>query len=231
MLTLRKSSDRGHADHGWLNSYHSFSFADYHDPRFMGYRSLRVINEDWVSPGNGFGMHPHKDMEILTYVVQGQLKHKDSMGHEAVIKEGDVQKITAGTGIMHSEFNPSSKEPVHLLQIWVLPGAKGIKPAYQQESLATWGKEGVHLFASPDGGPGRIKFEQDAYIYHGYLPAGHIHQINMAPGRGGWLQMIKGRMKINGIDVNAGDAVSMEEETLVDCLPVSGAEFLFFDLK
>lgn len=229
MLTLRKSEDRGHAEHGWLKSYHSFSFADYFDPQFMGFRSLRVINEDWVAPSLGFDTHPHRDMEILTYIVEGQLKHKDSMGHEAVIQKGEVQKISAGTGIAHSEYNASAKTPVHLLQIWIVPERKGIKPSYQQ-MLLTDMKEGLQLFASPEGGKGVIKFEQDAYVYRGALASGVQVSHKLKSGRGAWLQMVKGRAAVNKQALEAGDAVAVEGEPEVSITAKQETEFLLFDL-
>ncbi len=229
MLTLRKSTERGHAKHGWLESYHSFSFADYYDPQFMGFRSLRVINEDWVAPSLGFDSHPHRDMEILTYIVEGQLKHKDSMGHEAVIQKGEVQKISAGTGIVHSEFNASAKTTVHLLQIWIVPDRKGIKPSYQQ-MLLTEMKDGLQLFASPQGGEGIIKFEQDAYIYRGYLVADGKASHKLKSGRGAWLQMVKGKASVNKQSLEAGDAVAVEGEPEVSVIAKQETEFLLFDL-
>jgi quercetin 2,3-dioxygenase len=231
MITIRKSQDRGHAQHGWLDSYHTFSFADYFDERFMGFHALRVINDDRVWPSKGFGEHPHKDMEILTYVIDGQLQHKDSMGHEAVIKSGDAQKISAGTGIVHSEFNASKQNPVHFLQIWIVPSQKGIPPSYQQMSLTALNAEGLNLFASPDGGKGTIKIEQDVYIYRGFLlPASRAQQV-INPNRAVWIQMVHGETLVNDQLVKAGDGVALEHEVLVTFEPRENVEFLLFDLK
>ncbi len=219
MITIRKSKERGHAEHGWLESYHSFSFSDYYDPKFMGFRTLRVINEDWVAPAEGFGAHPHKDMEILTYIIEGQLKHKDSMGHESVIKAGDVQKMSAGSGIKHSEFNASDKETVHLLQIWIVPAKTGIQPTYQEKSLED--QEGLQAIP--------ITFEQDVQVYRGQLKesAGHV----LKAGRGAWVQVVKGTMELNGKALEQGDAAAVEEEKELVFTPKGSVEFLLFDLK
>lgn len=233
-LVLRRSNERGHSNHGWLDSYFSFSFADYYDPKHMHFRSLRVINEDVVAPQSGFGKHPHQDMEILTYIVSGELKHADSMGHEAVITAGEVQKISAGTGILHSEMNQSTV-PVHLLQIWILPRDKGIKPSYQQMRISSTGSslpahEGLTLFASFTGGKDIIKFEQDVDVYRGlllqHMPVEHHFKI----GRGGWLQVIKGSIDVHGQILNAGDAVAIENEPSVRIEARENCEFLLFDL-
>jgi quercetin 2,3-dioxygenase len=231
MMILRKSKDRGHADHGWLKSYFSFSFADYYDPKFMGFRTLRVINEDWVAPAQGFGEHPHRDMEILTFIVEGELQHKDSMGHEAVIHKGEVQKISAGTGIAHSEFNASEKDTVHLLQIWILPQTTGIKPSYQQVALKDFNKEGLNLIASGKGGKGIIKFEQDIEVYRGYLSQAGSVIYQLKPSRAAWVQMIEGDLIVNGQVLTAGDGLAIEAEPKLDISSKSPAEFLLFDLK
>lgn len=223
MIVIRKSQDRGHASHGWLDSYHSFSFADYHDPQWMGFRSLRVINEDRVAPAQGFGSHPHRDMEIITYVLSGQLKHKDSMGNEGVIKPGEVQKMSAGTGIVHSEFNASSQEEVHLLQIWILPDTNGLKPAYEQHLLPD--DQQNSLVNLP------VSIHQDAKVFRGRLSKGHelVHKINK--GRGVWVQMITGSLSINANPLEEGDAVFVENEEKLQLISKSKSEFLLFDLK
>jgi len=221
MITVRKAKDRGHAQHGWLDSYHTFSFADYFDPAHMGFRTLRVINEDRVAPGEGFGTHPHRDMEILTYVIEGQLKHRDSMGHEALIKAGDVQKITAGTGITHSEFNASDSEEVHLLQIWIVPERTGLKPSYQETTL----KDDKGLAALP------VKFNQDVAVYRGKLEAGKNLEHAMGAGRGGWVHMVEGGLTLNGKPLVAGDGAAVEGEAKLNFSSKTKAEFLLFDLK
>ena len=221
MITIRKSKDRGHAEHGWLDSYHTFSFADYFDPNHQNFRTLRVINEDKVMPGEGFGTHPHRDMEILTYVIEGQLKHRDSMGHEAIIKAGEIQKITAGTGITHSEFNASKTEFVHLLQIWIIPDKKGLKPSYQEETLP----DTKGLVALP------VKFHQDVTVFRGLLSAGKPLEHKFLAGRAGWVQMVKGNMMLNGQSLTTGDGAAIEEEKKISFLGKAPAEFLLFDLK
>lgn len=221
MITIRKSKDRGHATHGWLESYHTFSFADYFDPRFNSFRSLRVINEDWIAAAEGFGSHPHKDMEILTYVIEGELEHKDSMGNEGIIKAGDVQKMSAGSGVVHSEFNASQTAQVHLLQIWILPAEKGIKPSYQQMSLPTL-KDGLSLIP--------ISFVQDILIYLGFLNGSHASYV-LKPGRAGWIQVVKGELDLNGHILRAGDAAAIEDEAKVNFKSSQLSEFLLFDLK
>ena len=205
MILIKKSQDRGHAQHGWLDSYHSFSFADYYDAQWMGFRSLRVINEDRVAAAQGFGSHPHKDMEIITYVLSGQLKHKDSMGNEGIINPGEVQKMSAGTGVVHSEFNASSKEEVHLLQIWIMPDTKGLKPSYEQNLLPV--DQQNSLFAFP------VNIHQEAKVFRGRLSKGHelVHQLNKE--RGAWVQMISGSLSINANSLEAGDAAVIEKET------------------
>lgn len=235
MIVIRKSQDRGHAQHGWLDSYHSFSFADYYDPTWMGFRSLRVINEDRVSPAQGFGSHPHKDMEIITYVLSGQLKHKDSMGNEGVINPGEIQKMSAGTGIVHSEFNASSKEEVHLLQIWITPDTAGLKPAYEQNLLPVDQENSLYAFP--------ITIHQDAKVFRGRLSKGQELCYDLGKGRGVWLQMITGSLSVNSSSLEAGDAALVEKETKLQFTFRDGAkfttseaigpfcEFLLFDLK
>jgi quercetin 2,3-dioxygenase len=223
MIVIRKSQDRGHAQHGWLDSYHSFSFADYHDPKWMGFRSLRVINEDRVAPAQGFGSHPHKDMEIITYVLSGQLKHKDSMGNEGIINPGEVQKMSAGTGVVHSEFNASAKKEVHLLQIWIMPDAKGLAPAYEQDLLPV--DQQNSLFAFP------VTIHQDGQVFRGRLSKGHSLSYELGKERGSWVQMISGSLSINMNSLEEGDAALIEKEVKLQFTTSSNCEFLLFDLK
>lgn len=231
MITLRKSTERGHADHGWLDSWHSFSFADYYDPQHMGFRSLRVINEDRVQGGAGFPTHPHRDMEIITYVVSGALQHRDSLGHQAVMKAGDVQRISAGTGVQHSEFNFSPAEPVHFLQIWILPNRRGAEPAYAERSFADVGASaGLRPIASGSGAGGAISINQDAAVFIGKLAAGQEAGHALGDGRGAWVQVISGTLQVNGEELGAGDAAAVEEEPALALSAVSDAQFLLFDL-
>ena len=231
MINFRKSSDRGHANHGWLDTHYSFSFGDYHDPRHMGFRSLRVINEDRVAPGQGFGMHPHRDMEIVTYVLEGALEHKDSMGHGEVLRPGEVQRITAGTGILHSEFNPSRDEPVHLLQIWLLPKRKGLAPGYEQKSFASNGAgKGLVLLASHDGRDGSVSINQDAFIHAVRLTDGQTIGYEIAPGRSAWIQVVRGRMNVNGIQLEPGDGAAISDERTLTFRAEDDSEALLFDL-
>ncbi|MEW6306306.1 MAG: pirin family protein, partial [Verrucomicrobiota bacterium] len=232
MITLRKSTERGHADHGWLDTYHSFSFADYYDPQHMHFRTLRVINEDRVAGGGGFDMHPHRDMEIVTYVISGALEHRDSLGNGAVMKAGDVQRMTAGTGIRHSEFNYSPIEPVHLLQIWILPERKMLTPGYEQKSSGN-GKaaDGLQLVVSPTARDGSLKIHQDAEIYLGKLKAAAKASHALKANRHAWIQVFKGELELNGEKLTAGDGASVSEETALQLASPNGAEFLLFDLK
>jgi redox-sensitive bicupin YhaK (pirin superfamily) len=231
MITVRKSNERGHAEHGWLDSYHTFSFADYYDPAHTHFRDLRVINEDYVAPEMGFGMHPHRDMEIITYVVSGALQHKDSMGNTAVMRGGDVQRISAGTGILHSEINASAKEPVHLLQIWILPDRKGVKPGYAEKSYAQAARGKLHLVASKTGRDGSIPINQDASLYLGKLTAGETIAQVLGAKRHGWLQLIKGELNVNGTKLQPGDAAAIKETEKVILTAAADAEFLLFDLN
>jgi len=223
MIIIRKSQDRGHAQHGWLNSYHSFSFADYHDPQWMGFRSLRVINEDFVAAAQGFGSHPHRDMEIITYVLSGQLKHKDSMGNEGIIKPGEVQKMSAGTGVVHSEFNASLNEEVHLLQIWIVPDTKNLKPVYEQNLLSLEQENSLVPFP--------VSIHQDAKIFRGKLSKGHELIFKQKKERGSWIQVISGSLSINTNSLEAGDAAQIENETMLQLTSKNKSEFLLFDLK
>ncbi len=231
MITIRKSSDRGHFDHGWLNTYHSFSFARYYDPEFMGFRALRVINEDFVAPGRGFGTHPHDNMEILTYIVSGALEHKDSLGTGSVIRPGDIQRMTAGTGIQHSEFNPSKTEPVHLLQIWLEPAKQGHKPSYDQKHFTEADRrDRLRLIASPDAADGSIKVTEDIRLYASLLSAGKKASIDLKPGRHSWVQLIKGAITVNGTALAAGDGAAISEERGLAITATQDAEFIVFDL-
>lgn len=231
MITIRPSNSRGHVDHGWLNTFHSFSFGEYYDPKNMHFRSLRVINEDVVAPGQGFGMHPHKDMEILTWIVSGALQHKDSMGNGEVIRPGDLQHMTAGSGVLHSEFNPSKTDPVHLLQIWIMPAQRDLKPHYDQTHFAVADRTNrLQLLASPDGRDGSIRIQQDASLLASVVDAGQSVSHTFAPGRFGWVQVIRGQVDVAGHRVGPGDAAVIEGESLVSISAVDDAEFLMFDL-
>ncbi len=211
MLTIRKSSDRGHADHGWLNTYHTFSFADYYDPEQMGFRALRVINEDRVAPGMGFGTHSHRDMEIISYVLEGALEHKDSMGNGSVLRPGEFQRMSAGTGVRHSEFNPSRTEPVHFYQIWLLPRASGIKPSYEQKLFGPDELRGrLRLVASPDGADSSLTIYQDARVYLATLDAGEAVSHELPAGQFAWLQVIRSRLKVNGLSLDTGDGLGSQ---------------------
>ncbi|MEZ4296675.1 MAG: pirin family protein [Polyangiaceae bacterium] len=231
MLTLRPSAERGQADHGWLKSAHTFSFADYYDPDHMGFRQLRVINEDRVEPGRGFGTHPHRDMEIVSYVLEGGLAHRDSTGTGSVIRPGDVQRMSAGTGITHSEMNASRTERVHFLQIWLLPARRGLAPGYEQKAFSREEKDGrLRLVASPDGADGSITIHTDARIHAGLFDAGQSADLAIAPGRHAWLQVARGKVRVNGQDLEAGDGASVSDETTLHVEGVSGGELLVFDL-
>lgn len=233
MIQLRRSSERGHADHGWLNTFHTFSFADYFDDGFMGFRSLRVINEDWVKPGMGFGMHPHRDMEIITYVLEGELAHKDSMGNGSTIKPGEVQRMSAGTGVRHSEFNQSKKDWVHLLQIWLLPEREGIIPSYEQKSFSDADKKGkLRLIASPDTSNGSVKIHQDARVYAAVLSRHDRVEHKFGPGRYGWLQVASGEVRLNGEKLVAGDgaAITKENSVQIEGGELERSEVILFDL-
>jgi redox-sensitive bicupin YhaK (pirin superfamily) len=231
MITLRPSNERGHADRGWLDTYHTFSFADYNDPRFMGFRALRVINEDRVQPGGGFGTHPHRDMEILTYVLEGALEHKDSLGTGSVIRPGDVQRMSAGTGIRHSEFNPSATEPVHLLQIWLLPERQGLQPEYEQRAFPEEGRRGrLQLLASRDGRDGAVTIHQDAELYAASLEKGESVTHRLRPGRHAWVQVARGAATLNGHALRAGDGAAVQEEAALELTADEKAEILVFDL-
>jgi quercetin 2,3-dioxygenase len=231
MIQIRKSNDRGHAEHGWLDSYHSFSFADYYDPKHTNFRSLRVINEDRIAPEMGFSMHPHRDMEIITYVVSGFLRHRDSMGNTAVMRGGDVQRISAGMGIMHSEINDSPKEPVHLLQIWITPDHKGAKPAYAEKSFAQAEPGRLHLVTSKSGRDGSISINQDTDLFLGKLKTGEATKHSVAAGRHAWLQLIQGELEVNGTRLTSGDAAAISEVDSLALSAIKPSDFLIFDLN
>ena len=230
MLTLRKSSERGHAEHGWLLSHHTFSFADYHDPQWMGYRSLRVINEDIVAPRMGFGKHPHRDMEIITYIVSGSLAHQDSMGNGRTISAGEFQYMAAGTGVEHSEQNPSGTEAVHLLQIWIVPDEKGVTPRYAEKSMRDAAPDTLHLIASKAGRDGSIPIHQDADLWLAKLTAGQSVAHPLAPGRHAWVHVAEGEIVLNGQKLSGGDAAAVSGERSLDIGGSKTAQVLIFDL-
>jgi quercetin 2,3-dioxygenase len=231
MITLRRSEERGGGNHGWLNTKHSFSFSDYYDPKFMGFRSLRVINEDWVQPGHGFPTHPHRDMEIITYVLEGALEHKDSLGTGSVIRPGDGQRMSAGTGIRHSEANPSQKESVHLLQIWITPDKQGHQPGYEQKEFHADEKRGkLRLLASPDGRDGSVTIHQDAKLYVSLLEPGEAVEHKLESGRHAWLQVAKGAVELNGKPLHPGDGAAISDELQLRIKATDSAEILLFDL-
>jgi redox-sensitive bicupin YhaK (pirin superfamily) len=229
MITIRRAEDRGHADHGWLNTYHTFSFADYHDSEHMGFRSLRVINEDRVKPGVGFGTHAHRDMEIISYVLEGTLAHRDSMGTGSLIRPGEVQRMSAGSGVTHSEMNPSNEEGVHFLQIWILPEQRGITPGYEQKKFEDAERRGtLRLVASRDGREGSVTIHQDAAIYNALLNGEAVTHA-FAPNRYGWLQVVRGEVTLNGQTLKAGDGAAITDEISVTIMG-NNAEVLLFDL-
>ena len=231
MLTLRKSCERGYADHGWLKSFHSFSFAGYYDPKHMGWGNLRVINEDRIAPGTGFGTHGHRDMEIISYVVSGNLAHKDSMGNVKGIPPGDVQRMSAGTGVQHSEFNHAEGETTHFFQIWIEPSKNGIPPGYEQKTFSAAEKQGVlRLLASPDASDGSVKINADAKLYSGLFEAGQSASINLSSQRKGYVHVMRGTISVNGQNLSAGDAALLDGETHVELSQGEGAEVLVFDL-
>ena len=230
MLEIRPSNERGGGDYGWLKTHHTFSFDQYRDPNWMGFRSLRVINEDFVAPGGGFPTHPHRDMEIITYVLEGALAHKDSLGNGSIIRPGDGQRLSAGTGVRHSEANPSPKDPVHLLQIWILPDRQGHAPGYEQKSFSDEEKCGrFRLIASPDGAEGSVTIHQDAKLYVSLLSPGQRVEHELAAGRFGWLQVAKGAVELNGKALKQGDGAATDEPKLV-IKASEDSEILLFDL-
>ena len=231
MITLRRSQERGYADHGWLESFHSFSFAGYYDPAHMGWGNLRVINEDRIAPGKGFGKHGHRDMEIVSYVLEGELAHQDSMGNVKGIPPGDVQRMSAGTGVVHSEFNHAQGETTHFLQIWIEPNVTGIAPGYEQKTIPEGEKRGkLRLVASPDGRAGSVTIHADANVYAGLFDEGETAEIALDPARKGYVHLIRGRLDVNGRPLAAGDAALLEDEPRVTVANGDGAEVLVFDL-
>ena len=231
MIQVRKAAERGHFVHGWLDTYHTFSFGDYYDPAHMGFRSLRVINDDRVQPGQGFGMHGHRDMEIVTYVLDGALAHKDNMGNGSILRAGELQRMTAGTGVRHSEFNPSDTDWVHLYQIWLLPQRKGLEPSYDQLAVGEEEKRGrFRLVASPDGSAGSLTIHQDARLYLASLSPGEgvAHEIDR--GRAAWLQVLRGSVNVLGNDLAAGDGLAVTDEKAVSVQATVPSEVLLFDL-
>jgi redox-sensitive bicupin YhaK (pirin superfamily) len=231
MLKLRKSADRGHFDHGWLDTYHTFSFGDYYDPAQMGFRALRVINEDRVAPGGGFGMHGHRDMEIVTLVLSGALAHKDSLGNGEALRPGELQRMTAGRGIRHSEFNASQTEPVHLYQIWLTPRAAGLEPGYEQKAFDAAQRSGKwQLVASPRGEEGSLTIQQDARILLANLAAGQELTYDIPPGRHAWLQVLRGPVTLNDTVLQTSDAAAMSEEPRLTLRTAAPAEVMLFDL-
>ncbi len=231
MITLRRSKERGHADHGWLDSHHTFSFADYHDPAHMGFRALRVLNEDRVAPGRGFPTHPHRDMEIVSYVLEGGLEHRDSLGTGSVIRPGDLQRMSAGTGVTHSEKNASTAEPVHFLQIWLVPSARGLAPSYEQKTFTEQDKRNqLRLVASRDGRAGSVTIHTDAALYATRLDRSEHVTLELAPGRHAFIHVARGQARVQGHELSAGDAVAISDATKVTLEGVEHAELLAFDL-
>jgi redox-sensitive bicupin YhaK (pirin superfamily) len=232
MIKIRKSDERGHANHGWLDSYHSFSFADYYDPEQMGFRSLRVINDDRIAGGGGFGTHPHRDMEIITYVLSGELEHRDSLGNGATMKLGEVQVMTAGIGVKHSEFNHSPNEPLHLLQIWIVPEKKSLPPSYAQKSFTDSFKPGKFVtVASKSGRDGSLKINQDVDLLIGKFGAGDKAAYELKPGRHAWVQVATGKITLNGHELNAGDGAEISDEKSLTLTGKEPGDALLFDLN
>jgi redox-sensitive bicupin YhaK (pirin superfamily) len=232
MITVRKSHERGHANHGWLDTYHTFSFSTYQDPAHMRFRSLRVMNEDRVAPGQGFGRHPHQDMEIVTYVLDGQLEHQDSMGNGSVLEAGEFQRMSAGTGVEHSEFNPSPDKPVHLYQIWLYPSERGLAPSYEERKFdAAEKQDRLRLVASPDGREDSLTIHQDANVYLGNLSVGAKVSHSLEPGRHAWLQILRGKVRVGDQELTAGDGAAVSEEPRLNLTAVDAAEVMLFDLN
>lgn len=232
MLTLRRSEERGHANHGWLDSHHTFSFANYYDPDHMGFGSLRVINDDRIAAGRGFGTHGHRDMEIITYVLDGAIAHKDSMGSGSTIRPGDVQRMSAGRGVLHSEFNPLSDQGTHLLQIWIEPDVTGIEPEYEELPVPEAEKRGrLRQVVSPDGAEGSMRIHQDARLYVGLFDGAETAELPLAIGRKAWVHVARGQIQVNGQSLSAGDAVALTDETTVRLSDGQQAEVLVFDLS
>ena len=231
MIAIRPAAERGAVNLGWLDSKHTFSFGEYHDPAHMGFSSLRVINEDWIEPGQGFGTHPHRDMEIITYIIKGALEHKDSMGNGAVMRRGDVQHMTAGTGVMHSEFNHSNDELVHLLQIWILPGEQGLTPGYEEKTFADAVKKNqLRLIVSPDGSDNSLVVNQDLHLYASILDQDAELKHSFVEGHNGWIQVVEGEVEVDGEKLIAGDGAAIEQAETLGIKATTGAEFLLFDM-
>jgi quercetin 2,3-dioxygenase len=231
MLTLRKSNDRGYADHGWLKSFHSFSFAGYHDPKHMGFGNLRVINEDRIAPGTGFGTHGHRDMEIISYVLSGELAHKDTMGNVKGIPPGDVQRMSAGRGVQHSEFNHAPNDTTHFLQIWIEPNVTGIPPSYEQKTFDDAQKQGkLRLVASPDGAEGSVTIHADARIYAGLFDGTQTAELSLSANRKTYIHLVRGELDVNGLSLTTGDAALLTDESQVTLTGGKSAEVLLFDL-
>jgi len=230
MIQLRKGKDRGYFDFGWLKTHHTFSFADYYDPNHMGFKSLRVINEDFVSPAKGFGTHPHRDMEIITFLISGELAHKDSMGNGSTIREGEVQYMSAGTGVTHSEFNPSPEKSTHLLQIWILPNEKGLKPRYDQRTFPKTARDSLHLIISPDGREDSIAIRQDAFMYAGHISRNQEVVCPLKEDRSFWVQMVSGELSLSGHLLEEGDGAAVEKEKEIVLLAGKESRFILFDL-
>jgi len=231
MMIKRPAAERGHAQHGWLDSHHTFSFADYYDPSHMGFQGLRVINDDRVAPGQGFGTHPHRDMEILSYVLEGALEHKDSMGTGSIIRPGDVQRMSAGSGVRHSEFNASKSEAVHFLQIWIMPSKNGITPSYEQKAFPSSEKQGrLRVVASPDGRDGSVTIHADAVVRAGVFDKGESSELALAPGRHAWVHVSTGNVRVNGLDLHEGDGAAVSLETVLRVEGIDHGEVLVFEL-
>lgn len=231
MIEIRKSEDRGHANHGWLDSYHSFSFADYYDPDHMSFGPLRVINDDRIVAGAGFGTHGHRDMEIITYVLEGEVAHRDSMGTGSTIRPGDVQRMSAGTGVQHSEFNPSQENGTHLLQIWIQPAVSGIAPSYEEKNFPAEQKRGrLRLIASPDASDGSVLIHQDAKVYVGLFDGAESASLSLADGRRAYVHIARGEAEVNGVALKAGDALKVADAASVEIVHGKSAEVLVFDL-
>jgi hypothetical protein len=231
MMKIRRADERGHAEHGWLDTYHTFSFADYYDPHWMGFRSLRVINDDLIMPGMGFGAHPHRDMEIITYMLSGALEHKDSMGNGRVIRPGEVQYMAAGSGVQHSEFNPSKDEAAHLLQIWIQPDRKGVAPRYAEKSLADAPAGALRLVTSKTGRDGSIAIHQDADLWLAKFNAGDKAAHSLVKGRHAWVHVAEGEVSLNGKTLRGGDAAAISEEGALELKAAKPAQVLLFDLN
>ena len=231
MITIRRADERGHFNHGWLNTYHTFSFADYHDPGHMGFRDLRVINEDRVQPGSGFGTHGHRDMEILSYVLEGGLEHRDSLGNGGVVRPGEVQRMSAGTGVRHSESNASKSDPLHFLQIWIQPSRAGLDPGYEQKMFGLEERKNhLRLIASPDGADGSLSINQDVRLYTTVLDRGQKAEHQLDPGRYGWLQVARGQVELNGQILRESDGAAVSNEGSITILGNGDSEILLFDL-